>query len=47
LEDIDDARSDNARARQMSKIAGIIAKERPFGDEFEGFTFKRIPGMRR
>jgi hypothetical protein len=47
LEDIDDARSDDARARQMSKIAGIIAKERPFGDEFEGFTLERIPGMRR
>tara|TARA_Y100000310_G_scaffold157246_1_gene156618 strand:- start:2295 stop:3092 length:798 start_codon:yes stop_codon:yes gene_type:complete len=38
LEENDDSRSDNVRERFIAKVGGIVAKERPFGDEFEGVT---------
>ena len=47
LEDMDNTTSKEARAQFSVKIAGILAKERPFGDEFEGFDLMPIYGSRR
>lgn len=46
LEDQDNTSAREARQQFTVKIAGILAKERPFGDEFEGFELKAIPGSR-
>lgn len=44
LDDQDDDRADESRQLFVAKIQGVIARERPYKDEFEGFALKRIPG---